>query len=233
MKKLLVYIFELALLVISSTAYGQRADSIGFVKNYGISISDEITHLNLSELNKTLAEHGLPQLNQKVILLPVFSFYIGSNEAPLFERLRIGFIQVKNNNKAYSSTLMNGLFDVNLGYIVWHTHRSSFSPSLGFGFMAYSLRMQEKSKIPTSYDAALSDFEGERYLETAMNTYLNFSIAYDWAIDDAGDFFIGVNAGYRLGLNKKHWELENDQSLTGAPTTSARGLYAGVDFMIQ
>jgi hypothetical protein len=197
-----------------------------------ISASGEFAHLQLSNLNNSLQEHNFPVVKQPFFYLFSFTGMPASPHQKSFFGLSFGSAQSKNDHSGYLTKLRLYLVNLNFNYTIFQTSRSLLYPGLGLSMMEYRLHLQNKSKTPSSYDEALDRLGGEINMHTD-NIAINFSIAYDWALNAEKDYLIGLHAGYRLGLNKPHMKLAAGESLSGAPATSAGGFFAGIDFFVQ
>jgi len=198
----------------------------------GIGGTAGITSFNFSGINKKFQRFGLPQLNTGKHLLLIPSIYFGpvSTRVPLSSNISYGSSWQRENKEGYSIKLANDLWEANLFYTIWKGRRSIVCPGLGFGQVNYNIHIHDESSTTSSFDQALNDFRGARHLVSKNNSYLNISVNYRWSVI-AGDF-IGARIGYRLGLNKQHWKLGNKDVLTGAPSSSARGFYVGINLIV-
>ncbi|MGH2643285.1 MAG: hypothetical protein ACRDE2_05005 [Chitinophagaceae bacterium] len=213
-----------------------KAQKVDSVKNkpYSIAISAsvEFAHLNLSALNESLGQNELPTIKQPVFYLFSFTAMPSSLDQHPFFGISYGSAQSKRDNLDHLTKLKLYIVEANFYYSIWQTSRNLLYPGIGFGLMEYSLLIQNKSKTPSSYNEALNNPGGEIRMQTG-DVSLKFSLSYNWALDAEKDYLIGIHAGYRLGLNKPHWKLLTGGELSGAPTTSASGFFAGIDFFIQ
>lgn len=213
-----------------------KAQKVDSVKNrsYSIAISAswELTHLNLSALNESLNQNELPAIKQPVFYLFSFTAIPSSLNQHLFFGISYGSAQTKRDYSDHLTKLKLYLVNANFYYSIWQTQRNLLYSGLGLGLMEYSLHLQNKSRIPSSYNDALNNPIGEIQMQTG-DVSLNFSLSYNWALDAEKDYLIGIHAGYRFGLNNPHWKLSTRERLSGAPTTSASAFFTGIDFFIH
>lgn len=233
-----IYTLSLILIflgAIYTSVEAQSKDTLSNAINWEVVGSVDATHINLSDLNKSLVQSGISPVNSTFIFPAMLTLYMGpvSTSEPFTFSFGFGAGQETQQNAEYASKLTMAIWMLSYHYNLWHSKRSIISAGLGFGYTGFKLHLYNFSQTPSSFNAALSDMQGERVIRTNNNNFINPSLSYKWAIYKDQSFWVGVHAGYRIGINRKHWQLKSGVGLSGAPTTSANGFYTGIDLFIQ
>ncbi|PJJ75484.1 hypothetical protein BXY57_1063 [Thermoflavifilum aggregans] len=212
-------------------AHAQQVSSSSSGLGLALSVGVEVAHFYVSPINAILQQHGLPEVPETVI------YPAGTIADPVTSRFwgdaHVGVFAVQRSNNQYETHYSGHVFNANLFGLLLHKHHFRLCPGLGFGFLDAHLLLRSKTDNPVTIDDAVTNLSGSRELVVKYMDYLNPQIFTSLGLDRDEHYLLGLRAGYRIGLNRPHWQLENGNSLANAPTASAKGLYAELEFIIQ
>jgi hypothetical protein len=229
MKSLLTFISIIILFgLIPSKLHAQKSDTAKKLFMVEPAESDELAHLNLTNVNNSLQQNGLAPVRQPGFFLITLTVFPTSFQKRFFAGISGGFGQSQHENADYLTKLNLYVENLNFYYSIFQSRRSLLYPGAGLGLMEYSLLLQNKTTTPSSYQDGLHNLTGEMQMQT-YNPYVNFSFNYYWWLSFSWGIRIGIHAGYRLGLNNPTLKLSTGNKLSGAPFSSVNGFYAGID----
>jgi hypothetical protein len=179
-----------------------------------------------------LQQHGLLAVPGTVVY-PVGTLALESVTSRIWGDTHVGRFALQRSNDQYTTHYSGNVFNTNLFGMVLHKHQFRLYPGLGFGFMDAHLSLWSKADKPVTIDDAVINLSGSRELAVKGMTFLNPQILANLSLDRNSHYLLGPRAGYRIGLNRRHWQTEDGGSLSNAPTASAKGFHAGLEFFIQ
>lgn len=143
--------------------------------------------LNLTEFENSAFINSLKQADLPVALS---NSIIGFGSDVYLSKLQpktklipiIGVAVIKekksNGNISVNANVVSNTYSVH--YLVSNSKRHYFYPGIGFGWTMYKLNFLNHENAPASYPDALQNFNGERTIQSADLTYLNFAANYDF-----------------------------------------------------
>ncbi|WP_092456616.1 hypothetical protein [Thermoflavifilum thermophilum] len=213
-------------------AHAQQASSSSSGLGLALSVGVEVAQFDVSPINTILQQHGLPEVPGAVVY-PVGTIALEPVTSRFWGDAHAGSFAVQRSNNQYETHYSGNLFNTSLFGLILHKHHFRLCPGLGFGILDAHLLLRSKTDNPVTIDDAVTNLSGSRELAVKNMDYLNPQIFTSLGLDRNEHYLLGLRAGYRIGLNRPHWQLENGTSLGNAPTASAKGLYAELEFIIQ
>jgi len=187
--------------------------------------------------------------------LNTFNSFFDGNEFPEFENNGVGFgvvLDIEDRTGPFFVSVSTDVFHKRAGdsqleldylalnstvdfkYNLIRDGETLFHPILGFGLTNVRLRSENVGVVPANFGAALTPGNGSFTLRpggSGILFFLNLGAGLDYRISKKGKF-LGVNAGYRLGLNRPAWEARGN-ALPESPRIDAGGFYMMLHFSLQ
>lgn len=144
----------------------------------------------------------------------------------------ISFNSIRSKSSKNGINLKNSQYniDFNINYTLFHYHSHFLYPSIGFGWQGNQLDL----KYSTSANTLAQSLVGNATEKTYTNSYLwyiNPRISYDYALGKRQNVYVGVKFGYRIGLNSRQWNIQ-DNAIDG-PKMNASGYYVLLGFTLN
>ncbi len=180
-----------------------------------------LSSVNASATNARLSAEGLPSIPADAV------FNIGGTLAFDMHNMVFNDITFSNINSKSSRSgvnLRNNQYNVdfNINYTLFHYYSHFIYPSLGFGWQSNELRLKYSSSA-TGFTQSLQDPPTEKTYSNSFLWYLNPRISYDYALGKKQNVFVGIKAGYRIGINNRTWNIQ-ENSIDG-PRMNASGYF--------
>ncbi len=188
---------------------------------FGIGVLDySLTSFNeLAAANNfyTLPEGIAPYLNLGIIL--------NEYKHPFFVDMNFGIALFRNKKtSAYNMKFQAANFDLNLNYRLLNKSKFEIIPAFGLGFMSYSLDYTEKST--GTFAQLLQSNQTSIRTQTPLIFFANPRLAFEYKLGASSS--LGLQIGYRLGINQPKWKVNPNQKLDGAPSAQGSGFYGAV-----
>ncbi|MBS1644031.1 MAG: hypothetical protein JST36_03265 [Bacteroidetes bacterium] len=194
----------------------------------GLAAGANFTSINTDAFNAKIPA-SLPSLKKNIVSMNG-SFDLYSEGEPLYTNINIASIQRKSEQSGIrlEESLVN--LDINLCYIplLWKS-RYVFG-GLGLGQMTYTASyFSDQPNLNFSTAAAIPT--GERNFRLKPLYYLNLKAGFVQSISKKLPFSLGLEAGYRIGLNNREWALYGN-SLNNSPSMNASGPFASLSIYV-
>lgn len=220
----------LTLLLFITPFYSIAQDENTTKKSFlSIGFFGGLSSMNASSTNAALSSVGLPSIPSDA------AFNMGGVLAFDLHNMIFNDITFNNVNTKSSKAgvnLRNTQFniDFNINYTAFHYYSHFVYPSLGFGWQSNELRLKY-STAATTFNQSLQSAATEKTYENSFLWYLNPRLSYDYALGKKQNVFIGVKVGYRIGLNKRAWNIQ-ENNLDG-PKMNASGYFVHAGFTVN
>ena len=228
----LTFSFDYSFFKLSVFLLAQQVSSSSSGLGLALSAGVEIAHFDVSPINAILQQHGFPEVPGAVIY-PVGTIALEPVTSRVWGDAHAGSFAGQRSNNQYETHYSGYVFNANLFGMILHKHHFRLCPGLGFGTLDAHLLLRSKTDNPTTIDDAVTNLSGSRGLAVKNMDYLNPQFFTSLGLDQDEHYLLGLRVGYRIGLNRRHWQTENGTSLSNAPTASAKGFYAGLEFIVQ
>lgn len=169
---------------------------------------------NYKNLNNALSDHGLPELGTAAFS-NVLEADIRTNNLLLGVSGSISYSPKDKDN--YSASVMSFYGGVNAGYYILNSGKFHLAPQVGIGLNSNYVKIVQKEGF-SDFDEVLEN--GNAINLNQFVPVLDMSLKLDFA-----DFtkiktgMFGARAGYRLGLDKRGWGLDerSNSTVDGSP----------------
>jgi hypothetical protein len=188
----------------------------------GLTAVFGIAQYNYNAINDQLKPLGLPLINNHSYCIAGSLLLMSDDKSFIDVSGAQSQARISNNKATLDQSAFNE--DVNYNYIFFHTDRHSVLAALGFGYAMQKATYTVKTENQSFVQAATTLANETTF--TNSGYYLNIKAGYDWRIKKTKNLFLGLRAGYRIGLNNAAWNTIAN-TLTNAPKTSAGGYYIG------
>ncbi len=225
MKKL---IFLPLFFILSNSLFAQSEEACTDRDNkFSIKLGIGVMQYNLNSFNNIASNNNFPILKDGT--KPQFS--IGFLIMDCIDKFDVDFnmsaaLFTGRRTNAYRLNMSTFNFDFNFGYKIWNQNNHLISPSLGLGVMNYSF--EYTANTGNTFAQSLQTPNFELSANTALGIYINPRIRYQYAFQNCHPFAIGLETGYRIGINTPVWKINRNQVLNGAPKADINGMYATV-----
>ena len=207
--------------------YAQNDDKTDTNPDIRIKLGTGVMQYNLNSFNQVARVNNFPALKDGVMPQLSFGFILKDCVKNLFFDMNISTTLFSGERtSAYRLNMDATNFDFNVNYELINKDQHHIYPSLGFGFMGYSI--DYTANRSGSFGQALQNPSGELRANTRMGIYINPGISYEYTISNKNNISIGAQAGYRIGLYKPGWRLNRNQKLDGAPNSDISGFYTTI-----
>lgn len=206
-----------------------RDDTLSSKLKIGFSAGGILTGLNTDAFNN-LIPSTLPSLHKSSIHLNAsLNFYDDSD--PFFTNLCVTTSIKKKEHAGIHLEENINFLDVNIGYEFLMQRSQSLYAALGVGQLSY--KASYYSNQPNlNFSNAAAVTVGERSFRLKPMYYFNVKGGYTHRISKKSLFSVGLEAGYRIGLNNRPWSLY-DNSLNNSPTQNASGAFASLSLIVS
>ena len=204
------------LALVFSTARAQMHEFTQFDTTKGIQVylGAGAAFNDFENLNDALSAHGLPSLGTAAFSnileadLRMKSLLLGLSAAMSF---------TPKEKDDYNTSVLNMYGGLNVGYYIVNSKKFHLAPQVGIGINASYVKIARKDGY-SDFDEVLDD--GNAINLNQFTPVLDMSLKFDFA-----DFtkiktgLAGIRAGYRLGLDKRGWGIDEKSNSTveGSP----------------
>lgn len=222
-------LFALLLLVAPFQGLAQKENDTTKKSFLSIGFFGGLSSTNASSTNASLSGVGLPAIPSDAV------FNVGSVIAfnlhdMIFNDISFSSVNTKSSKGGVNLRNFQYNIDFNINYTIFHSRSHFVYPSLGFGWQSNELRLIYSTNA-TTFNQSLTAPATEKNYNNSFLWYLNPRISYDYALGKKQNVFIGVKVGYRIGLNKRAWNIQ-ENSIEG-PRMNASGYFVNLGFTIN
>jgi|GEM_PF-6722963 len=235
MSKFFLFFFSLIIIFPSISKCQDTLQNQNQFLDLALSVNINATKFENSSFISSLKQANLPVALNNVLICFSSDVYLSKLQpgAKLIPIIGLGVVSEKKSNGNISLNATALYNDYSIHYVIGKSKRQFFYPGIGFGWLQYKYNFVNHADAPNSYPDALQNFSGERNIQSADLTYLNFAANYDFSIDKANDLFLGLRVTYHLGLNNKNLQLSDGSELAQSPKLNANALSVGVALTLE
>ena len=180
---------------------------------------------NYKNLNHTLTDAGLPSVG-KFTLSSIGEFDLRHKNFLIGFTTAMGFSPKRNDS--YNTSVFNFYTGVNAGYYIVNANKFHLAPQLGFGLYSSAAKISQRNGFTDFNDVLMN----KNSITLNQNTpVLDFALKFDFAdFSKAKTCLTGVRVGYKYGLSKRGWGIDETSNSTvdGSPEDRINQLYAMV-----
>ncbi|MEO6831194.1 MAG: hypothetical protein ABI378_02990 [Chitinophagaceae bacterium] len=194
----------------------------------GVSGGAIFSNLNTDGFNN-LIPSTLPALHKNFVSFTgAFNLYPGNS--PLYTNFCVSSAIKKQENAGVRLEENLNFFDVNFAYDFLMQRKQSLYAALGVGQLMYQASYYS-DQPNLSFSGAAAGQSGERSFRLKPLYYLNVKGGYSHRISKKVPFSLGLEGGYRIGLNNRPWALY-DNSLSNSPKQNASGAFVSLSLIV-
>jgi len=214
-------------LFLSLTATAQKSSNNDGLK-IGLAGGANFTTLGTDGFNNKIP-NNLPELKNTVFSF-IASFDLFQTDEPLYTNISFASTlrKAENSGVRLEENLVFG--DVNICYAPIMKESRYLFGGLGLGQMTYSAAYFSDQPNMSFSGAALAPV-GERSFRLKPMYYINLKAGFVQSISKKLPFSLGLEGGYRIGLNNREWSLYGN-SLNNSPTMNASGPFASLSIYV-
>ena len=232
-----LFFFSSAFLLINVSCYAQTDTLLNkTTKNsgrlyYGLTGNYKMNFINVTSLNNRLKLYNYPELPDAIRSNGVG--YCAHDKDKAFFRLIFDFFSLNKENANYYTKFNSYISSAEYAVNILDKKRWFLYPVLGIGFTYLNFKIIDKTNTSTGFNQSISNLNGmnEIYNNPKKSIWdLNAGVNIDWLISKKtnNEFYIGLEAGYRIQLTKMKLQT-NNSNLTDAPNINLSGFYIGVN----
>jgi hypothetical protein len=182
-------------------------------------------HNNYENLNGALKGADLPTVG-KYALSSIFEFDLRHNNFLVGVTGNMNFSPKKSDT--YNTSLMAFYGGVNVGYYIVNSNKFHLAPQVGFGLYSSMAKITQH----TGFDNFNQVLESGNSIDINQNTpALDFALKFDFTdFTKSKTTLTGVRLGYKLGLDKRGWGIDETSNSTvdNSPEDRINQFYAMV-----
>ncbi|HRO42623.1 MAG TPA: hypothetical protein PL009_07295 [Flavipsychrobacter sp.] len=222
-------LFITLLFIAPFTTIAQEENSVTKKSFLSLGFFGGLSSINASSTNAALTGVGLPSIPSDAVfnMGGVLAFDLHNM---VFNDITFNNVNTKSSRAGVNLRNVQYNIDFNINYTLFHYYSHFIYPSLGFGWQSNELRLRYSSAA-TSFTQSLNGAPTEKTYNNSFLWYFNPRISYDYALGKKQTVFVGVKVGYRIGINNRDWNIQ-ENSIDG-PKMNASGYFVHVGFTVN
>ena len=215
------------LLSACSTSYAQPSEPKSYDPTKAIQFYFGLggAYNNYKNLNSALKDASLPTVG-KFAFTSIGEIDLRHNNFLIGLTSHMGFSPKRNDD--FNTSVMSFYNGVNVGYYVANSQKFHFAPQVGIGFNSSMAKITRRSGFDDFNDVLANGNSIDINQNTAA---LDFALKFDFAdFTKAKTCLTGVRAGYKLGLSKRGWGVDelSNSTVDNSPKDRISQFYAMV-----
>lgn len=226
-KHILIFLFLISLAICHAQQNEERSNNEDFLQ---ISAIPAFSQFDLGSLNPFLNNHGFLQAKDSFLFTPSFSISTSFDQKNVLN-VTVGYhsAEERNNGQLLEQEFKFG--EMGFDRYLFRKDRSSLFLGFSFGTVWYNIHITQNGESG-SFSEALSNPVENVKISSKNNSYIALKTGYDWAFGKNREILIGGRLGYRIGLNKRKWEINNTE-YDDSPESSAKGFFLGIALSLR